>query len=554
MYYVRVMGGAVVDLAGNKYAGIMDDSWSFSTEDSNNPMVVSLNPPDNSTAVDNVTNLVMTFDRFILPNAAGSIMLYKEQDPGGLGQLIETIDPTSPSVTIVDNVATIDIYGVLEYETGYYVIVQPGAFTNTSEDRLPFEGITTTQGWNFKTEKLVCDPFSLVITEGDQMECSAMVNFDIEPAGDYVLTLNGDTIPFGDTTLASGAYTVIAYTLDGDCKDEQMIEIGTDPVIRTEQVDTNLGEATHYMDEESGIDTMLFAGVHAFTYDYMECTRTLIVTVIEDIIKPTIAEVQGDGDESPLEGKLVQITGTISAVAPGEGFFMQDANAERSGIWVEFSDADYEGIQIGNGMQVVGRVAEVANVTSITNVTLDFVPPMLDLERLVLASPSELEDEKYESVLVKVEGAKATAVTEGTGEWTIYYEESDNAVVNDWLYSALVVEGRYYDVTGIVNGRLDNFKLEPRVEYDVVDLSITAVEDMDTDVFNVYPNPFNDRITIDNNEKLTRVVISNIAGQRVIDIDNPTREIRTANLVSGIYVISLYTENGVAKTERMIKR
>jgi hypothetical protein len=251
---------------------------------------------------------------------------------------------------------------------------------------------------------------------------------------------------------------------------------------------------------------------------------------------------------------LVQITGTISAVAPGEGFFMQDANAERSGIWVEFSDADYEGIQIGNGMQVVGRVAEVANVTSITNVTLDFVPPMLDLERLVLASPSELEDEKYESVLVKVEGAKATAVTEGTGEWTIYYEESDNAVVNDWLYSALVVEGRYYDVTGIVNGRLDNFKLEPRVEYDVVDLSITAVEDMDTDVFNVYPNPFNDRITIDNNEKLTRVVISNIAGQRVIDIDNPTREIRTANLVSGIYVISLYTENGVAKTERMIKR
>jgi hypothetical protein len=333
-----------------------------------------------------------------------------------------------------------------------------------------------------------------------------------------------------------------------------MIEVGSEPVVRNEVVDTNLGEPVHYMDEESGIDTMLMAGIHVLPYEYMECTRTLIVTVIEDIRKPTIAEIQGDGDESPLVGRLVQVVGTISAVAEGEGFFMQDANAAWSGIWVEFSLADYEGIQIGNGMQVVGIVAEVANVTTLTNVTLDFVPPQLDLAKTVLTSPSELEAEMWESVLVQVEGAQASAVEEATGEWTIYYEESDNAVVNDWLYSALVEEGKYYDVTGIVNGRLDNFKLEPRVEYDVVDLSITGTEDMEADVFKAYPNPFNDKILIDNSEKLTRVVISNIAGQRVIDIENPTREIHTAKLVSGIYVISLYTENGVAKTERMIKR
>ena len=173
------------------------------------------------------------------------------------------------------------------------------------------------------------------------------------------------------------------------------------------------------------------------------------------------------------------------------------------------------------------------------------------MQRTVLTSPSELEAEMWESVLVQVEGAQASAVEEATGEWTIYYEESDNAVVNDWLYSALVEEGKYYDVTGIVNGRLDNFKLEPRVEYDVVDLSITSTDDMEADVFKVYPNPFNDKILIDNNDKLTRVVISNIAGQRVIDIEYPKSEIRTANLVSGIYVVSLYTENGVAKTERI---
>ena len=72
--------------------------------------------------------------------------------------------------------------------------------------------------------------------------------------------------------------------------------------------------------------------------------------------------------------------------------------------------------------------------------------------------------------------------------------------------------------------------------------------------FKVYPNPFNERINIENSDKLTRVVISNIAGQRVIDIEYPNNEIRTANLVSGVYIISMYTENGIAKSERIVKR
>ena len=163
--------------------------------------------------------------------------------------------------------------------------------------------------------------------------------------------------------------------------------------------------------------------------------------------------------------------------------------------------------------------------------------------------------EKYESVLVKVEGARATAKDAGNGEWTIYYQQTDNTVVNDWLYNkAVVVADHYYDVTGVVNSRFDNFKLEPRIESDVKDITVTQVPPDPKNTIKVYPNPFNDRILIDNNDIVTRVVINNIAGQRVIDIEYPNREIRTANLVSGIYVISIYTDDGIAKTERMIKR
>jgi hypothetical protein len=553
-YYVRVMPGSVVDLAGNLFAGIMDDSWYFNTEDNNAPTVVSLNPADNSTAVDNKTTLTMEFDRSIVANAAGKIKLYKEQPNSQLGVLIETIDPTSSSVTINEKVATITLAKWLDYEEGYYVIVETGAFTNTSSSNLPFAGITTTQGWNFKVEKLICDPIKVVVTTKTQMECTAVVNLAVESTGGYVLTLNGKEIEAGDTTLVSGNYVAVAKNIDGDCSDTKNFTVGSKPVVKTETVETYQDEPVHYVNEEAGVDTMLMAGVHTFTYSYELCVRTLIVTVVEEMRTPTIAEIQGQTENSPLEGLMVKVVGTVTAVAESEGFFVQDANAAWSGIWVEFNEATYEGIQIGNGVSVIGEVAEVSSVTSIVNATFEFVPPVVEIVPMILDNPSDLKAEKYESVLVKVEGARASAPAAGTGIWTIYYQASNNALVNKWLYWVSVVKDHYYDVTGIVNGRLDGYKLEPRIESDVKDLTVTKVDPELSNAFKVYPNPFNDQITIDNNDKLTRVVISNVAGQKVIDIEYPTREIRTANLVSGIYVISLYTENGIAKTERMIKR
>jgi hypothetical protein len=74
------------------------------------------------------------------------------------------------------------------------------------------------------------------------------------------------------------------------------------------------------------------------------------------------------------------------------------------------------------------------------------------------------------------------------------------------------------------------------------------------DDFKVYPNPFNSYIKVDNYDKLDRVVVTNIAGQRVLDIENPSYEIRTGNLVTGVYVVTLIQNNNIVKSERIIKR
>jgi len=274
---------------------------------------------------------------------------------------------------------------------------------------------------------------------------------------------------------------------------------------------------------------------------------------LSDIVPANIKTVQGGLDDSPWEESDVMLTGTITGVSANEGFFMQDASEAWSGIWVVWSDT--EGLEVGDGVEVDGEVAEVSSVTTINASLVTEVDPMVSIVPVVLGNPADAEMEMYESVLVTIEGAQASAANEVTGEWTIAYEAMNDAVVNDLLYGYTPEEGNYYDVTGVVNGRLDAFKVEPRMDEDIIDLTATPAIQTPVNIqFKVYPNPFNERIFIENSDKLTRVVISNIAGQRVMDIEYPNNEIRTANLVSGVYIISMFTEDGIAKSERIVKR
>ena len=72
--------------------------------------------------------------------------------------------------------------------------------------------------------------------------------------------------------------------------------------------------------------------------------------------------------------------------------------------------------------------------------------------------------------------------------------------------------------------------------------------------FKVYPNPFVGFVNVDNASKLSKVVVSNIAGQTVKVVVNPTSQIQLNELRSGIYFISLYEGNVIAKTAKIVKR
>jgi len=72
----------------------------------------------------------------------------------------------------------------------------------------------------------------------------------------------------------------------------------------------------------------------------------------------------------------------------------------------------------------------------------------------------------------------------------------------------------------------------------------------------VYPNPFSNFITVANAEMVTRVVITNLIGQVVMDINltgTDKTTILTGNLIRGIYLIVFQAENGEKVIRKMVK-
>jgi hypothetical protein len=73
--------------------------------------------------------------------------------------------------------------------------------------------------------------------------------------------------------------------------------------------------------------------------------------------------------------------------------------------------------------------------------------------------------------------------------------------------------------------------------------------------FKVYPNPFVDYVNVANASELSKVVVTNIAGQVVKEVVNPTERIQLNELRSGIYFITLYnTDDVVERTAKIVKR
>ena len=139
---------------------------------------------------------------------------------------------------------------------------------------------------------------------------------------------------------------------------------------------------------------------------------------------------------------------------------------------------------------------------------------------------------------VTVSGKTATITyAGGLDKNTEYYVLVDGTAVKDLAGNAFA---------GVTATTTWTFKTGPVFVTDAI--VINSLE------FKVYPNPFVDYVTVTNASELSKVVVSNIAGQVVKEVVNPSNTIQLDQLVSGVYFISLYEGNTVIKTVKIVKR
>jgi len=71
----------------------------------------------------------------------------------------------------------------------------------------------------------------------------------------------------------------------------------------------------------------------------------------------------------------------------------------------------------------------------------------------------------------------------------------------------------------------------------------------------LYPNPVNDKLTVEATEAIEHLEVFSITGAKVLGMTshNETLEINTANLPAGIYVIRMTTQNAT-EIRRFVKK
>ena len=147
---------------------------------------------------------------------------------------------------------------------------------------------------------------------------------------------------------------------------------------------------------------------------------------------------------------------------------------------------------------------------------------------------------------------------EGTTPWDIYktstaaYIDTDHDGISDvWemahgLNINDINDGRLIASNGYSN--LENF-------LNSVDVSTTVGEIIDSNYFDLFPNPVKDRIQISSNSKILKVELFDISGQILQSIDQLSgiKSIPSASLAKGIYLIKAISETNQVFFKKIVK-
>ena len=241
---------------------------------------------------------------------------------------------------------------------------------------------------------------------------------------------------------------------------------GNNEIIITD-LDGNVQETVSNLNSPRGA-AFDFANNFAYVVHFTSAVK--MVTRLFIIPEVTIADIQRTHDEqagpSPYVGQVVKTAGIVTATT-SSGYYLQDAQAAWSGIYVYDKN---NSPAIGDEVNLQAEVAEYYDLTELKNVDSFKVVSSGNTMNPLEVPSGEVPQEMYEGVLVQVKDATCTNPDLGYGEWEID-DGSGPARVDDAIYKFSPDSGVKYDVTGVVTYSYGKYKILPRDENDIVQLT-----------------------------------------------------------------------------------
>jgi hypothetical protein len=469
--------------------------------------------------------------------------------------------------------ATIDI-NTLEQNTTYNVEVSAGAMRSTTG--VDFAGIPKSM-WSFSTEDNTA-PVAVKFTPAngdaiDLWENTLSVKFDKNIAKGtgkiYVRLANGDLVQEFDVTSedVTVAGDTLSFTVDGLMVSSDYYVIIQNTAITntstTPEKFAGLLVPTAWTFSTNGDDiapTAEYAPNGPEAIDLVPADVELTMTfaepvvaglgnlVIYDAAEDTVVETIAI-EESMINDKVVTVMPT--KLAEGISYYvLVDAGVVKDIAGNEF--------------------AAVANKTDWTFATGDFTAPTIVSmtptgqqvdnhptfvitfsEPVAFGTAGNLKVFKVGSTTPALTIPVTAAMVSGSVVTVDYVANATTGLDQHTEYYVLVDAGVVKDLAGNAGPGVTD---QTAWTFTTGDFRVGIDPNVSLE-FKVFPNPFVDYVNVANANLLSKIVVTNIAGQTVKQVVNPTERIQLNELRSGVYFMSMYNMDNVVKgTTKIVKR
>lgn len=211
-----------------------------------------------------------------------------------------------------------------------------------------------------------------------------------------------------------------------------------------------------------------------------------------------------------------------------------------SGYWVKEWSLNGEAIQNNTSSEFA-----VENLDENVDVTVEFevIPPRThSVQFSVVGGNGQLAATANGATI-----SSGVEVDEGSNLAFTATPESGYRLKAWYLNSNLIAD--YDNLNYTIDNLTDDVELS--VEFELQ----TSTSVMSLSHVKTYPNPFTNAIYIQNSEHVTRVLITNLIGKQLVNLElNGASVISTSSLIEGVYLVILESKNGQRVVRKMIKR